>query len=118
LEAVVKRRGSRAFWALTTLALAGHFSTSADDGLFVPGRVVGDLKFLNPSPQALARCAADPVVDPPITASPVELASLLNGSIEAQGSYTSSNTPLGADFKLASFDLNPNVLPSGSNFLI
>lgn len=108
-----------ALWAaiLMLTALTGPTVIWAQQGVLVPGRAVGDIKFQNPSPPLLNQCASDPAVAPTLVTNPVVLRSLLDGS-SALGAYSTVNQPVGSDFTLGSFDINPNVMGSGSNFLI
>jgi hypothetical protein len=85
----------------------------------VPGRVVGDLKFLNPSSDVLNWLSTNPAVTPSSNAvPPIYLRRLTTGTVEAQASYVATNTAAGSDYTLGTFDMNPSVLNSGSNFQI
>ena len=103
--------------AAAAILAFGALPAHAQEGSIVPGRVVGELRFANPSPEVLAQCAANPASAPSANPAPLVLRSLA-GMVVAQGAYVPVNAVSGADFALGSFDLGPNTSGVSTSFLI
>ncbi|MGE3177331.1 MAG: hypothetical protein AB7O32_07665 [Vicinamibacterales bacterium] len=103
--------------ATAALAVTGSLPSRAQDGTIVPGRVVGELRFANPSPDVLAQCVASPAIAPSANPTPVALNNL-GGMVVGRGAYVPVNAASGPDFALGSYDLNPNTSGVSTSFLI
>ena len=86
-----------------------------------PGRVYGNIIFENTSVEIAAHLASNNVVDHPLTDTGLEPVRLTNPStrdLQASSYYTSVNTaPDASTYIAASYDMNPNVEDTGSDFL-
>jgi hypothetical protein len=87
-----------------------------------PGRVVGNISFINVPPEVSGYLASNPVVnwtsvDPYYF--PVRLYNIINVQRGAAALYTPVNTaPDSQTYRAASFDINPNVGPGRRDFIL